>query len=57
MDLYEPNCPMLWSFYKALKKHEKSLKGSPAYEDFKEIYETLDFDLKEEKQDESIASA
>jgi len=55
--VYEPGNPILKSFYEALKKHEPSISGSRFFEDLKEVYETLDQDLKEDIIDEPISRA
>lgn len=47
--VYEPKNPVLRSLYEVLKKNEPVLGGSRLFEDLVDVYETLDFDLKEEK--------
>ncbi|WP_339161734.1 hypothetical protein [Siminovitchia sp. FSL W7-1587] len=55
--VYEPENPMLRSFYEALKKHAPTLAGSPVFEDFKEVYEALEFDMRGEKSNEPTITA
>lgn len=56
-NVWEPECPMLKSFYETLKKHEPTIGGSRLFEELKEVYETLDRDLKEEDSVESVIRA
>lgn len=53
--VFEPENPMLRSFYEALKKHAPSLAGSRAFEDMKEVYEALEFDMREASQWQKIS--
>lgn len=55
--VYEPQNKMLRSFYEALKKHAPSLGGSRAFEDLIDAYEALEYDMREEIQDESTIRA
>ncbi|PTY84527.1 hypothetical protein B5V91_13290 [Heyndrickxia sporothermodurans] len=48
--IYEPTTSVTESIYKWLKKHQATLDGSRAYEEMKEIYETLDFDFRQNKR-------
>jgi len=45
--VYPPENQMLNSFYEVLKKHAPSLDGSRAFEDMKEVYEALEYDMRE----------
>lgn len=47
--VWEPENPMLRSFYEALRKHAPALAGSAAYEDFREVYEALEHDMRKER--------
>lgn len=46
--IYEPVFPETRPWYNWLKKHQKSLEGSVAYEEIKEAYEAREFELAEE---------
>lgn len=48
--VYEPDNRVLLSFYETLKKLAPTLNGSPVFDDLVDVYETLDFDLKEDKK-------
>ncbi|GIN93365.1 hypothetical protein J22TS1_44160 [Siminovitchia terrae] len=54
--VYPPLNPMLNSVYNALKKHAPSLKDCPAFDDFVEAYEALEYDMRGEMENESITS-
>lgn len=43
--IYGPTTNVTASIFEWLKKHQATLEGSRAYEDMKEIYETLEFDF------------
>lgn len=43
--IYEPTSSVNKSIFEWLKKHQATLEGSRAYEDMKEIYETLEYDF------------
>lgn len=45
----EPENSILNDFYTLLEKHADTLSGSRLFDDLVAVYETLDFDLKEEK--------
>ena len=48
--IYKPTTSVTASIFNWLKKHQSTLEGSSAYEDMKEVYETLEFDFgKKEK--------
>lgn len=47
--VFSPNKAILLDFYRLLEKYAPILEDSPLFNDFVDIYETLDFDLKEEK--------
>ncbi|MEK4150022.1 hypothetical protein NST02_23550 [Robertmurraya sp. FSL W8-0741] len=55
--VYEPKNPELKSLYEVLKKNAPVLDGSRVFEELVEVYEALDFDLKEEKTNEPIVRA
>ena len=48
--VYEPDNEILLFFYEMLKKHAPSLSGSRAFDDFIEVYQSLNFGLKEENK-------
>ncbi|MBT2615298.1 MULTISPECIES: hypothetical protein [unclassified Bacillus (in: firmicutes)] len=48
--VFSPANPQLESLYNWLEKHESTLGGSHSYDDLIEIYESLENELKEEKQ-------
>ncbi|MBY0122190.1 hypothetical protein [Bacillus sp. S/N-304-OC-R1] len=43
--IYEPTTSVSQSVFDWLKNHQSTLEGSRAYEDMKEIYETLEYDF------------
>lgn len=43
--IYGPTTEATLSIFEWLKKHQTTLEGSRAYEDMKEVYETLEFDF------------
>lgn len=43
--IYEPTTSLSKSVFEWLKKHQSTLEGSRAYEDMKDIYESLEFDF------------
>lgn len=47
--VFEPENPMLRSFYEALKKHAPTFAGCSAYDDFLKAYEALEYDTRKEK--------
>ena len=53
----EPENSILNDFYKLLEKHAGTLSGSRLFDDLVAVYETLDFDLKEEKIDAKTVKA
>lgn len=55
--VYEPENEMLIHLYEVLKKHAPSLSGSRAFDDLVEVYEALEFDMREEKSNEPIIRA
>ncbi|WP_102274059.1 hypothetical protein [Cytobacillus massiliigabonensis] len=55
--VFEPTNPELKSFYEVLKKNAPVLDGSRVFEDLVEVYESLDFDLREEKVNEPVIRA
>lgn len=55
--VWEPTNPMLRSFYEALEELAPTLAGSPAFDNLVEVYEALEFDMREESENESAASA
>ena len=46
--IYEPVFPETRPLYNWLKKHQRTLEGSVAYEEIKEAYEAMEFELAEE---------
>lgn len=48
--IFSPEDSKLVPFYNLLEKHQKSLDGSELYEEMVEIYEGLETDLREEKE-------
>lgn len=55
--VYRPSNQILNSLYEVLKKHAPSLEGSRVFDDLVEVYETLDFDMKGVKTNESVIRA
>lgn len=53
--VYEPENQMLRSFYETLKKYAPVLDGSPVFDELVEVYEALEFDMREDERYESIA--
>ncbi|WP_339165414.1 hypothetical protein [Siminovitchia sp. FSL W7-1587] len=49
--VWEPENLMLRSFYEALRKHAPTLAGSPVFEDFREVYEALEYDTRDKGED------
>jgi hypothetical protein len=47
--VYAPDNQSLNGLYELIKKHQDTLGNSRFYEDLIDVYETLDFDLKEDK--------
>lgn len=43
--IYGPTTTATASLFEWLKNHQVTLEGSRAYEDMKEVYETLDYDF------------
>ncbi len=54
--IYEPENPMLRSFYEMLKELAPMEAGSRKFEKWVEIYEALEFDMRGEIKNESITS-
>ncbi|MEI5909423.1 hypothetical protein WAK64_20555 [Bacillus spongiae] len=48
---FEPTHSILQDLYKHIEKYNSVLGGSRFYDDLIDIYETIDFDLKEDKNE------
>ncbi|MGE8207740.1 hypothetical protein ACQKP0_25040 [Heyndrickxia sp. NPDC080065] len=48
--IYEPTTSVSESVFNSLKKYQETLGGSRAYEDMKDIYETLEYDFGQNKR-------
>lgn len=55
--VYEPQNQMLRPFFNTLKELAPTLSGSPAFEKLVDVYEALEFDTREENENEPAASA
>lgn len=55
--VYEPENQILRPFFNTLKELAPTLAGSPAFERLVDVYEALEFDMREEQTNESAASA
>lgn len=55
--VFEPQNPMLRSFYETLEELAPTLGGSPAFDKLIDVYEALEFDTREETDNEPAASA
>ncbi|RWR06714.1 hypothetical protein QNH23_06280 [Siminovitchia fortis] len=52
--VFQPENQILQGFYDLLKHYAPYYEGSPFFNDLIDLYETLDFDLKGDNNDESI---
>lgn len=50
--VFSPGNPILTDFYNLLEKYAPILGDSPFFEDFVDVYETLDFDMELEEEPE-----
>ncbi|MEX3715413.1 hypothetical protein ABFV99_23865 [Cytobacillus horneckiae] len=55
--IYEPENQELKSFYNVLKKVEPTIGGSKLFNDLLEVYEALEYDLKEAEGNEPVIRA
>ncbi|WP_313431711.1 hypothetical protein [Siminovitchia terrae] len=55
--VFEPENPMLRSFYEMLEELAPMEAGCRKFEKWVEIYEALEFDMREEIENEPAASA
>ena len=53
--VYEPENPMLRSFYETLKELAPMQAGSRQFEKLVEVYEALEFDMREASQWQKIS--